>query len=112
MHILKYDKHFTRRHFLEAAGKLALGAGMLAPLWDVISRDGDIGAAYPDEALSIEHHSGGAVKPGGLIDASNVDAVKHMLDPVLYIEVSQQGRVIHVKEPETDIMRHGPKPYM
>ena len=112
MNILKFDKHYTRRHFMETVGNTALGAGMLAPLWDVIARDGDIGAAYPDEALSIEHYSDGRVKPGGVIDASNVDAVKNLIDPVLFMEIAQQSRVIHVKEPETDIMRHGPKPYM
>ncbi len=112
MHILKYDKHYTRRHFLNAAGKTAVGAGMLAPLWDVISRDGDISRAYPDEALSIEHYSKKAVKVGGIVDASNVESVKHMLDPVLYFEIAQQGRVVNIKEPETDIMRHSPRPYM
>ncbi len=112
LHILKYDKHFTRRHFLESAGKAALGAGMLAPLWDVIARDGDIGAAYPDEALSIEHYSGGAVTEGGIIDASNVESVKHMLDPMLYMEVAQQGRILNIKAPETDVSRLTARPYL
>lgn len=112
MHILKHGKHFTRRHFLEAAGKAVATTGMLAPLWDVIARDGDIGKAYPDEALSIEHYSKGAVKTGGVIDASNVESVKDMLDPVFYFEIAQQGRVVHVKQPETDIMRLGPPPYI
>lgn len=112
MHILKFDKQYTRRQFLDAAGKATAGAGMLAPLWDVITRDGDIRKAYPDEALSIEYYSKGAVKPGGLIDASNVHSVKDMLDPVLYFEIAQQGRVVSVKEPETDIMRLNPTKYI
>ena len=78
---------------------------MLSPLWDMIARDGDVRKAYPDEALSIEHYSKGAVKPGGIIDASNVDSVKNMLDPVLYFEVAQQGRIVDVKEPETNALR-------
>ena len=112
MHILKYDKQFTRRHFMESAGKAAVGAGMLAPLWEVIARDGDIRKAYPDEALSIEHYSSGAVKAGGVVDASNVDSVKTMLDPMLYMEVAQQGRVLNIKEPETNIFQLSARPYM
>lgn len=111
MHVTKFDTQYTRRQFLASAGRTALGAGMLAPLWDVIARDGDVSRAYPDEALSIEHYSHGAVKPGGVIDASNIEAVKNFLDPVVYLEVSQQGRVIDVKAPETDIMQLGPKSY-
>ena len=111
MHLQKFDKHYTRRHFLESAGRSAVGASMLAPLWDVIARDGDVTAAYPDEALSIEHYSNGAVKPGGTLDASNVDSVKELLDPVAYFEVAQQGRIIDIKAPETDIMRLNPPPY-
>ena len=61
MHIIKYDKEYSRRYFMESIGKSALYAGMLSPLWDVIARTGDIAQAYPDEALSIEHLSGGAV---------------------------------------------------
>jgi len=109
---LKYNKQFSRRHFLESVGKSAIGAGMLAPLWDVIARDGNVRKAYPDEALSIEHYSNGAVSAGGVIDASNVESVKTLLDPVLYFEIVQQGRVVNVKAPETDIMRLGPPPYM
>jgi hypothetical protein len=112
VHVLKYGKQYTRRHFLDAAGKAAVGAGMLAPLWDVIARDGDVRKAYPDEALSIEHYSNGAVKEGGVLDASNVDAVKHMLDPVHYFEVAQQGRIALIKAPETDVMRLAPPPYL
>ena len=112
MHTLKYGKQYTRRHFLEAAGKKLAGAGMLAPLWDVIARDGNVRKAYPDEALSIEHYSNGAIKPDGVLDASNVQAVKHMLDPVCYFEIAQQGRVFTIKEPETDVMRLAPPPYL
>ena len=41
MHIQKYDRQFTRRHFLAAAGRSVVGAGMLAPLWETLLRDGD-----------------------------------------------------------------------
>jgi hypothetical protein len=92
---------------MASAGRSIVSAGMLGPLWDVIARDGDVQKAYPEEALSIEHYSNGAVKPGGVIDASNVDSVKELIDPVLHMEIAQQGRVLDVKEPETDIMRLG-----
>ena len=111
MHIIKFDTHYTRRQFLTSAGRTALGAGMLAPLWDVIAREGDVRRAYPEEALSIEHYSRGAIVPGGVIDASNVESVKDLLDPVIYLQVSQQGRVIDVKKTETDISRFGPQAY-
>jgi len=112
VHILKFDNDYTRRHFMESAGKSVVGAGMLSPLWYVIARDGDIGKAYPDEALSIEHYSNGAVKPGGVIDASNVASVRHLMEPVAYMEVAQQGRVIDIKASETDIGRFSPPKYL
>ena len=97
---------------MESAGKSAVGMGILSPLWDVIARDGDVAKAYPEEALSIEYYSKGAVKPGGVIDASNVASVRDLMEPVAYMEVAQQGRVIDVKAPETDIMRFNPPKYI
>jgi len=112
MHIIKFDRQFARRHIMASAGKSFIGAGMLGPLWHVIARDGDVQKAYPEEAMSIEHYSNGAVKSGGVIDASNVDSVKELIDPVLYMEIAQQGRVLDVKKPETDIMRLSPRAYV
>jgi hypothetical protein len=113
MHVIKFDKHFSRRYFLETAGKSAVFAGMLAPLWDVIARDGDISKAYPDEALSIENLSNGGVKPGGMIDASNVESVRHLLDPITFIQISQQGRVVKMAEKTTtDIYSLNPRSYV
>ena len=112
MHISKYDKGFTRRHFMESAGKATMGAGMLAPLWDVIARDGDISKAYPEEAMNIEAMTNGKVKPGGVIDASNIDSVRDMVDPGTYIQVAQQGRVINVTETTKDIYDLNPRHYI
>jgi hypothetical protein len=103
MHIIKYDKNFTRRYFMESAGKGALGAGMLAPLWDVIARDGDISKAYPDEALDIAHYTDGKINVGDTLDADNVHHVRDMLDPGMYLQISQQGRLVDIAPPETDI---------
>jgi hypothetical protein len=113
LHITKFDKGFTRRHVLEGIGKSALFAGSLAPLWDIIARDGDISKAYPEETLSIELMSGGAVKPGGMIDAGNVGSVKHLLDPGTFIQISQQGRVVKMAEKTTtDILSLNPRSYI
>jgi hypothetical protein len=112
MHITKFDKGFTRRYFMESAGKAAAGAGMLAPLWDVIGRDGDITKAYPEEAMSIEALTNGRVKVGGQIDASNVDAVRDMIDDGIYLQIAQQGRVIDIVPTTRDIYHLNPKHYL
>lgn len=111
MYIRKYDKNYTRRFFLEslAAG---LGAGVLMPVWDAIAQSGDISAAYPDEALDIETYSKGAVKPGGVLDASNIDAVKDLVDPIAYIQFKEQGRVADIVATTTDIRKLNPIDYL
>lgn len=108
MHVIKYDKNYTRRYFMEGVGKSAIGAGMLAPLWDVIARDGDISKAYPDEALDISHYTDGKINVGDVIDASNVEYVRDMMDPGMYFQISQQGRLVDVAPTETDINRLSP----
>ncbi len=111
MHIRKYPKGFSRRHFMQAVAAGA-GAGVLAPLWDVIAADGDVTKAYPDELLSLDEFTGGKLKAGDVLDASNVDIVKDLLDPIAYIQVSQQGRIIDLQDTTTDIMRLNPPPYL
>ena len=64
MHIKKYDHNYSRRHFLETVSKGAVGAGVLAPLWPLISNAQDITKAYPDELLSIEGYTKGKVSTG------------------------------------------------
>ena len=95
MHISKYDKGYTRRHFMESAGKASVGAGMLAPLWDVICRDGDITKAYPEEAMDIEALTNGKVKVGGVIDASNIDSVRDLV-------IERLGREVETVQPEIE----------
>ena len=102
MHRIKYDKDYSRRYFMEQTAKGVLGTGVLMPIWDAIAKTGDVAAAYPDEALSIETYSKGAVKPGGELNAGNVDSVKDLLDPVAYMQVKQQGRVMDIKDTTTD----------
>jgi hypothetical protein len=112
MHIRKYGRDQTRRHFMTTLAGGGCAAGVLAPLWDVIAQTGDIAGAYPDEALSVEHYSGGAVKVGGVIDAGNVDAVEALLEPIAYHQIKHDGRVVDVVATPTDIMHLNPAPYI
>ena len=111
MHIMKFDRNFTRRHFLATMSKGIVAAGVLAPLWDVIAATGDISRAYPDEALSIEQYSKGAVKVGGVVDANNVDSVKDLLDPIAYHEIKTDGRVVDIIATPTQIIYLNPPSY-
>jgi hypothetical protein len=111
MRLIKFDKDYTRRQCLESLGKGFVGAGILMPLFDAWANSGDVRAAYPDEALQIETYSKGAVKPGGMLDAGNVDSVKDLLDPITYIQVKQHGRVYRVKDTTTDINLLNPVRY-
>jgi hypothetical protein len=112
MHIRKFDENYTRRLFLETMGRGVLTAGVLAPLWEVVAATGDSARAYPDEALSIEHYSKGAVKVGGTLDAGNVDSVKQLLDPVAYHQVKNDGRVVDIIATPTDVMHLNPRSYI
>lgn len=112
MHIIKFDRNYTRRYFLDTMARGAVTAGVLAPLWEVIAATGNSAAAYPDEALSIEHYSKGAVKPGGILSADNVDSVKDLVDPVAYHQIKNDGRIVDVIETPTNIMHLNPAPYI
>lgn len=112
MHVLKYGRDFTRRHFLNTMGRGIVTAGVLAPVWDVIAATGDSAGAYPDEALSIEHYSNGAVKVGGVLDANNVDSVKDILEPITYHQIKNDGRIVDVVATPTNIMHLNPAPYI
>ena len=59
MRAIKYGEGWTRRHFMRQLAKGIVAAGMLAPLFDVIGRNGDCVAAYPPELLSIEAYTKG-----------------------------------------------------
>lgn len=111
MHLIKFGHEFTRRHFLESLGKRALGAGMLSPLWDSIARDGDVRRAYPDEALSVDSYTGGAVKAGDTVGPNNVDAIKNLIDPILFRQIRDDGRVIQIAPTTMAIDQLGPQPF-
>ena len=79
MRAIKYREGWTRRHFMRQLAKGIVAAGMLAPLFDVIGRNGDCAAAYPPELLSIEAYTKGKLKAGDVLNANNVDLVKDLL---------------------------------
>ena len=110
MHIRKYGHGFTRRHFLQTMGA-GFTAGVLAPLWDVISNDGNVARAYPDELLSIEQYTKGKIKAGDVLDANNVEYVKDLLDDITYIQISQQGRIVDLYDTTTDVGVLNPRTY-
>jgi len=110
--IRRYDTGYTRRAFSARLGRGVLASGVLMPLWKAIATDGDIRAAYPDEALSLEGFTSGRVGPGSTISADNVELVRDLLDPIQYVQVSQMGRCLEVLDTTTDIMRLSPPPYV
>lgn len=112
MHIRKYDYNYSRRHFLEKTAKGAMGAGVLAPLWPLIANAADTDKAYPEELRSIEMYTKGKVKPGDVITADNVEAVKELLDPIAYKHVKEMGRRIHIVEPVSDVSKLFPAQYL
>tara|TARA_R110002110_G_scaffold119587_2_gene294249 strand:- start:75 stop:1439 length:1365 start_codon:yes stop_codon:yes gene_type:complete len=111
MRIKKYDFDYSRRTFM---GKAAIGAaaGVLAPLWSTIAKSGEITKAYPEELLHIEAYTKGAIKPGDIVTADNVEHVKDLLDPIAYNQVKTMGRRIHIVETTTDVTKLFPHEYL
>ncbi|TDU26846.1 uncharacterized protein DUF1329 [Panacagrimonas perspica] len=111
MRIRKYDFDYSRRQFAEKVA-LGLGAGILAPTWQTIAATGEVAKAYPDELTSIELQTKGKIKPGDLIDAKNVEHAKHLMDPIMYKQVSEMGRRLRVRAPNKDITQFFPHAYL
>jgi len=82
------------------------------PLSKAIAQTGDIGNAYPDELLSIEGYTKGRISTGDTIDASNVELVKDLMEPVRYEQILNSGRRLKVGKTTTDIMRLSPWDYI
>ncbi len=110
--IRKFDHNYSRRKFLRQTAKGILATGVLMPLWQAIANAGDISAAYPDELLSIEAYTKAKVKVGDTIDASNLDLVRDLLDPIKIIQIEQMGRRLKVLDTTTDIMQLSPWEYI
>ncbi|EIT71061.1 MULTISPECIES: DUF1329 domain-containing protein [Hydrocarboniphaga] len=112
MHIRKFDFDYSRRMFMGKTLAGAATAGVLAPMWSELAHSADVSKAYPDELLSIEMYTKGKIKPGDVLTADNVDAVKDLLDPVAYKQVKTMGRRINIVESTKDVTRLYPAAYL
>jgi hypothetical protein len=112
MRVMRYDRGYSRRHFLAQLRNGVLAAGVLAPLFDTIAASGEITKAYPEELLSIEAYTAGRIKAGDEITADNVEHVRDLLEPIKYAQVADMGRRLHVARTTTDIMRLSPWEYL
>ena len=93
MHIKKFDHNFSRRYFLSQLAAGVLATGVLKPLWPQIASAGTIDGVYPDELMSIDEYTKGAISNGDEINAGNVHLVKELLDPIQFKQVLELGRV-------------------
>lgn len=109
---IRYTRDYSRRKFLSDAARGLLATGVLMPLSKAIADKGDVSAAYPDELLSIEAYTRGRLKAGDVIDASNVEVVKDLLEPVRYQQILKQGRRLKLRATTTDVMRLSPWEYI
>jgi hypothetical protein len=112
MHIRKYDFNYGRRHFLRQTSQGLLGAGVFGYVWDAVAQNGTFENVYPDELMSIEAYTKGALKPGDVIDANNVDQVQDLLDPIRYMQIKQMGRKLGLVATTTDMTHLSPVDYI
>src|ERR1700757_1009897 len=112
MKLRRFDQGYSRRKFLGDAARGVLSCGVLMPLAKAVAATGDIAKAYPEELLSIESYTKGRIKTGDFIDASNVEVVKDLLEPVRYEQIRTMGRKLRVVKTTTDVMRLSPWEYI
>jgi len=112
MHIKKYDFDYSRRFFMDKMAKGAMGAGVLTSMMPLVGNTGDISKAYPEELTNIEALTKGKIKTGDIVDANNVEFVKDIIDPVVYIQITQQGRRIRIAPTTTDATELYPRDYL
>ena len=102
MHIRKYDAGFSRRQFLERTATGIVAAGVLQPLWPLVANAQDTAKAYPEELQSIDAFTKGKIKTGDYVDASNVDVVKDLFDPIAYKQIKDMGRRVKIVKTVSD----------
>lgn len=112
MRPIKYDRGYSRRHFLSQAARGVFSAGVLMPTWEAIAATGEVNKAYPDELLSIEGYTKGRIKTGDEITAANVELVKDLLEPIRYEQILKHGRKLKIAKTTTDVMRLSPWEYI
>ncbi|MEM9122707.1 MAG: DUF1329 domain-containing protein [Pseudomonadota bacterium] len=111
-HYAKFRSRFSRRDFGKLAAGGVLSTGVLAPLWPTIAKTGSFTRAYPDELLSIEEYTGGKISTGDYIDASNIEHVEELFDPIRLSQIKDMGRRMRVVPTTTDIYRMSPYEYI
>ena len=112
MRLTRFDRDYSRRHFLRQVVQGSAAAGVLAPLWPTIAAEGDISAAYPDELLSLDEYTGGKLSTGDVITADNVEHVRSLLDDIKYQQIRDMGRQLGTAPTTTDIMQLSPWDYI
>ena len=112
MHIRRYDRNYSRRHFLDQVRKGVLATGVLMPAWQAIAKDGDASKAYPEELLSIEAYTKGKISVGDEVTAENVDVVRDLLDDIKYKQIKTMGRKLKVGKTTNDIYKLSPWEYI
>ncbi len=112
MYVRRFDRAYSRRKFLRDSAAGVLSAGVLMPLSRAIAQDGDVRAAYPEELLSIDEYTHGKLSVGDTIDASNVDLVKDLLEPIRYEQIRDAGRRLKLAATTTDPYRLSPWEYV
>jgi hypothetical protein len=112
MHLLKFDRNYSRRHFLRQCALGAGASGVLMPLWEAIAADGDASKAYPDELLSIEAYTRGKISTGDEITAANVEHVRDLLEPIKYHQIANMGRRLRIAPTTTEIHKLSPWEYV
>src|ERR1700733_5820908 len=111
MRVRKYDFDYGRRKCREK-GAIGAGAGVLAPLWPLIGESADNTKAYPEELLHIEAYTKGKIKVGDYVDASNIEVVKDLVDPLVFRQVKEMGRRIKIVESTKDVTKLFPHRYL
>ena len=111
MLIRKYDFNYGRRELM-AKGAAMAGGGLLSSLWPLIANGADITKAYPEELLSVDAYTKGAIKTGDIVDANNVDHVKALIAPIMYHQIKEMGRRIRIVPTVTDVSKMFPMPFL
>ena len=91
-HIKRFDHHYSRRQFVKQMSQGVLATGVLAPLWKTLADTGEHTRAYPDELLSMDAYTRGALSEGMTISADNVELVRDLLDPIQYLDQAAQAQ--------------------
>ena len=62
MHIKRFDRAYSRRHFLSELAQGVLRTGVLLPLWPTLAAKGAAEGVYPDELLSLTAYTQGVFR--------------------------------------------------